>query len=85
MTKEVLASRNPQLSAKEISEKFIALISEIKSQNDLSLERVQDSTGISLLESANKKYFGFSQKLEDGWFYALWYYPDVAEKRRESG
>lgn len=82
MTNQPPTSDNPRLSAKEISERFIALISEMRSQEELSLKRVQDSTGLALLESANKKNFGYSQKLADGWFYALWYYPDVAGRKK---
>lgn len=82
MTMQAPASENPRLSAKEISEKFIALLAAMKSQNDLSLDMVQTATGISLLESNNKNSFGFSQKLNDDWFYALWYYPAVNGRKK---
>lgn len=82
MSEESANQTSHQLTAKEISERFINLISNMKSQDDLSLEGVQNSTGITLHESANKKYYGFSQKLEDGWFYVLWYYPNANGKKK---
>jgi hypothetical protein len=67
---------NPTLSAEEIGKMFLKLIESLGSREDLSLERVKETTGLSLLQASGKSYYGYGQKLTEGWFYAFWFYPE---------
>lgn len=73
---------NPQLSAEEIGKRFLKLIEGLKTPEDLSLERVEEAIGLSLLQVNGKKYYGHGQKLQEGWFYAFWFYPEERGNKR---
>jgi hypothetical protein len=79
------AVENPTLSAEEIGKRFLKLVEGLKTPEDLSLELVEEVTGLSLLQASGKKYYGYGQKLAEGWFYAIWFYPEEHGNRRGVG
>lgn len=70
------------LTAEEIGERFLKLIEGLGAREDLSLERVEETTGLSLLQVSGTNYYGYGQKLTEGWFYAFWFYPEEHGGRR---
>lgn len=74
---------NPKLSAEEIGKRFLKLIEGLQSRNDISLERIRNVTGVSLIppKSANDLY-GYSGLLEEGWYYGLVYVPESASVKK---
>lgn len=70
------ATDSPALSAEEIGKRFLKLIESLGSREDLSLERTEEATGLSLRQVSGKNYYGYGQKLTEGWFYAFWFYPE---------
>lgn len=69
-------TEDPILSPEEIGKRFLKLIESLESREDLSLERVEEATGLSLLQASGKNYYGYGQELTGGGFYAFWFYPE---------
>lgn len=67
---------NPNLTAEEIGKRFLKLIEGLKSREDLSLESTQEVTGLILEPSKNASFLGYSQGLDEGWFYTFTYIPE---------
>ena len=68
---------NPTLTAEEIGKRFLKLIEGLESRQSLSLEHVQEVTGLTLEPSENASFFGYSQGLDEGWFYTFTYIPEA--------
>lgn len=76
---------NPTLTAEEIGRRFLSLISEVQSRQELSLEKVHAATGLALQPSPRAAFFVYSQDLGDGWFYSLTYVPGTSTVERGVG
>ena len=66
---------NPRLSAQEIGKRFLKLLEGLTSREDLSLERIEEVTGIALPYVEAGGRYAYSEALENGWYYSLWYVP----------
>lgn len=81
-TSEAPQTNSPALSAEEIGKRFLKLLKGLKSRDDLSLERVQEVTGVALKRVSypkeNLESYFYSQPLEGGWSYSLDFIPESA-------
>lgn len=75
----------PPLSAEDIGARFLKLIGGLSSRQDLSLERVQEATGLMLQPSSNGSFFGHVQPLEDGWSYGFTFIPEAPSIKKGVG
>ena len=79
------AHEHNRLSAEEIGKRFLKLVEGLQSRQDLSLERVQAVTGLTLEASENGSFFGYSQKLDGGWSYAFTFIPEAPSIKKGMG
>jgi hypothetical protein len=74
-----------KLSAEDIGKRFLKLIERLQSRQDLSLERVQAVTGLTLEASESGSFFGYSQKLDGGWSYTFTFIPEAPSIKKGVG
>lgn len=83
-TVEASQAQSP-LSAEGIGTRFLKLIEGLTSRQDLSLERVQEATGLVLRPSSNGSFFGHVQLMEDGWSYGFTFIPEAPSIKKGVG
>ncbi|MFC3654630.1 hypothetical protein FZ025_10755 [Xanthomonas hyacinthi] len=85
-TSEAPQTSTPTLSAEEIGKRFLNLLKGLKSRDDLSLERVQEVTGVALKRVSypkeNLESYFHVQPLEGGWSYSLDFILESASLKR---
>ncbi len=79
------SSMQPALSAEEIGNRFLKLLEGLTSREDLSLERVQDVTGLTLEPSSKANFFGRLQPMEGGGSYIITFVPETSSIKRGVG
>lgn len=69
---------NPKLRAEEIGARVLVLLEKLESLDDLSVDRIEDVTGITLTRVENAQHHAYSEPLDGGWYYSLVYVPASA-------
>lgn len=71
---------NPKFSAEEIGKRFLKLIGELESGNDLSEKRIEDVIGVTLQQAEIGPFY--SQELGGGWSYILFFIPESSSIKK---
>lgn len=74
ITTETAAANNP--TADEIGKRFLKLIEELESRNDLTLKRVQDVLGVALQRHDDSGFYHHGWRLENGWGLGVFLYDE---------
>lgn len=76
----------PQLSAEEIGKRFLRLIKGLGSREELSQQRIQDAMELPIYKASHSEnLFGLVGNLDDGWQYALNFYPESPSNKKGIG
>lgn len=72
-----MSTDNPTLSSREIGQRVLALIDSLRSARDLSPERIERATGLTVeFDAGDRNVYGVSGALGGAWSYALVSAPD---------
>lgn len=70
---------NPNLPTEEIGRRFLKLIEQLESRNDLSVDGIQSVLGVTLehvqVPNENLDYYAYVQKLDSKWSFSIHYNP----------
>lgn len=70
---------NANLTAEEIGKRFLKLIEQLDSRNDLSVDGTQGVLGVTLnhvkVPNENLAYYAYGQKLDSEWSFSIQYNP----------
>jgi hypothetical protein len=85
-TPESNSTTNQKLGVEEIGKRFLKLIEDLNAREALSVERVQEATGLSLERSlpspGGTVFYTYAQPLDNGWEYVLRYIPESRSNLR---
>lgn len=75
----------PPVNGEEIASRLLKLLEGITSREDLSLQRVQDVTGLTLERASGATFLGRTQPMKGGGSYIITFVPETASIKRGVG